>query len=197
MGFERGFDEKIDVIDLIINVLKDHEKRMDELISRLEVTQPPKSSLPFIDYRSTTPPSRANVSVSVTKWRDFREKGSTSSLVSFEIMDKKLHVFALGNGILYNYVEEIPEMEIKYNKLDKKVQIESIDVNTADLMQVALGGKLDCGLELTKREYDVEINDEISMRKIVYTINPETVKEWLAYQLGLNDKDIIQGKIKI
>ena len=196
MGFERGFDEKIDVIDLIINVLKDHEKRMDELISQLEGTQSPQSALPYIDYRSSTP-SRANVSVSVTKWQDFREKGSTSSLVSFEIIDKKFHVFALGNGILYNYVEEIPEMEIKYNKLDKKVQIESIDVSTADLMQVALGGKLDCGLELTKREYDVEINNEISMRKIAYSINPETVKEWLAYQLGLNDKDIIQGKIKI
>ncbi len=27
MGFKSDFDEKIDVIDLIINVLKDHEKK--------------------------------------------------------------------------------------------------------------------------------------------------------------------------
>ena len=39
MGFEKNFDEKIDVIDLIINVLKDHEKKMDELVSRLEEAQ--------------------------------------------------------------------------------------------------------------------------------------------------------------
>jgi len=196
LGFERGFEEKIDVIDLIINVLKDHEKRMDELISRLEGTQSPQSTLPYVDYRSTTP-TRANVIVSLSKWQDFKEKGSVSSLVAFDIIDREFHVFALGNGILYNYVEKIPEMDIKYNKTDKKVQIESIDVSTADLMQVALGGKLDCGLGLTKREYDVEINDEISMRKISYSIDPVTVKEWLAYQLGVNDKDIIQGKIKI
>ena len=31
-----SFDEKVDVIDLIINVLKEHEKTLDELISRLE-----------------------------------------------------------------------------------------------------------------------------------------------------------------
>jgi len=196
LGFERGFDEKIDVIDLIINVLKDHEKKMDELISRLEGTQSPQSTLPYVDYRATTP-TRANVIVSLSKWQDFKEKGSVSSLVAFDIIDKEFHVFALGNGILYNYVEKIPEMEIKYNKIDKKVQIESIDVSTADLMQVALGGILDCGLGLTKREYDVEINDEISLRKISYSIDPVTVKEWLAYQLGVNDKDIIQGKIKI
>ena len=38
MGFKSDFDEKIDVIDLIINVLKDHEKKLDELVSRLENT---------------------------------------------------------------------------------------------------------------------------------------------------------------
>ena len=31
MGIERGFDEKIDVIDLIISVLREHEEKLDEL----------------------------------------------------------------------------------------------------------------------------------------------------------------------
>lgn len=196
MGFERGYDEKIDVIDLIINVLKDHEKRMDELISRLEVNPKTERALPYRDYRKTSP-SRAAVTVELSKWQDFREKGSTASLVTFDIINKKFYVFALGNGILYSYVEEIPEMEIKYNKLEKNVQIESINISTTDLMQVALTGKLECGLGLLKREYDIEINNEISMRKISYSVDPTTVKEWLAYQLGIGEKEIIQGKIKI
>ena len=29
--------EKIDVLDLIINVLKEHEKKLDELIGKLEI----------------------------------------------------------------------------------------------------------------------------------------------------------------
>ena len=35
-GDAMSFDEKVDVIDLIINVLKDHEKTLDELIFKLE-----------------------------------------------------------------------------------------------------------------------------------------------------------------
>lgn len=35
-----GYNEKIDMIDLIINVLKEHEKRLDELIFRLEKLVP-------------------------------------------------------------------------------------------------------------------------------------------------------------
>ena len=31
-----SLSEKIDVLDLVIDVLREHEKRLDELISRLE-----------------------------------------------------------------------------------------------------------------------------------------------------------------
>ena len=33
-------DTKIDVIDLIIQVMQDHEKKLDELIARLEAITP-------------------------------------------------------------------------------------------------------------------------------------------------------------
>ncbi|HUV55131.1 MAG TPA: hypothetical protein VMW03_08000 [Candidatus Krumholzibacteriaceae bacterium] len=33
-----SFTEKIDVLDLIINVIKEHEEKLDELVERLEKT---------------------------------------------------------------------------------------------------------------------------------------------------------------
>jgi len=33
-----GYTEKIDVLDMIIDVLRDHEKTLDQLIARLEDT---------------------------------------------------------------------------------------------------------------------------------------------------------------
>ena len=34
-----SFTEKMDVLDLLISILKDHEQTLDELISRLENTE--------------------------------------------------------------------------------------------------------------------------------------------------------------
>jgi len=31
-----SFTEKMDVLDLLINIIKEHEEKLDELISRLE-----------------------------------------------------------------------------------------------------------------------------------------------------------------
>lgn len=31
-----SFTEKIDVLDLLINIIKEHEEKLDEIISRLE-----------------------------------------------------------------------------------------------------------------------------------------------------------------
>lgn len=34
-----SFTEKMDVLDLLINIIKEHEEKLDELISRLENTE--------------------------------------------------------------------------------------------------------------------------------------------------------------
>jgi len=36
LGYDEEYSEKMGVLDLVINVLKDHEKRLDELLWKLE-----------------------------------------------------------------------------------------------------------------------------------------------------------------
>ena len=36
MNDENRFVQKIDALDLILSILRDHEERLDELVSRLE-----------------------------------------------------------------------------------------------------------------------------------------------------------------
>ena len=54
-----SFTEKIDVLDLLINILKDHEEKLDELITRLET---------LIDAYadSLPPPTLENVNKALT-----------------------------------------------------------------------------------------------------------------------------------
>ena len=35
-----SFTEKVDVLDLLVNILREHEEKLDELVSRLEAVAP-------------------------------------------------------------------------------------------------------------------------------------------------------------
>ena len=39
-----SYTEKIDVLDLLINILQEHEAKLDELVSRLEAVEEPYPS---------------------------------------------------------------------------------------------------------------------------------------------------------
>jgi hypothetical protein len=204
MGFESGFDEKIDVIDLIINVLKDHEKKLDELVARLEEAmvagapaQAPQEREPRQRVkREQEPPEGAAVKATLKKWTEFTERCASADLVVFDVDDGSFKVSAMAGGILYTYEEEIPDMEIRYKKVDEKVHIDSIDISSAGLVPAALRGRLDCGLEFDRKEVEVELPDGSSVYKVVYTIDPGTARSWIAYQLAIDEDSIVQGELR-
>ena len=195
MGMERGYDEKIDVIDLIINVLKDHEKKLDELVSRLEEAQ----ATPAEVKAPREPPKQVGAAITAVlkRWVEFTGRCSGSQLVAFDIADGFFEVSAVAGGVVYVYREEIPRLDLQYTKGDEGVRIESIDISKAGLMPAALRGNLDCGLELEKKEVEVGLPGGSVVHKIIYDIDPSTAKSWLAYQLGVDDSAIIQGNLKV
>lgn len=191
---ERGFDEKIDVIDLIINVLKDHEKTLDELVTRLEETQATS-----VEAKAPQGPQRhvsARVTAVLKKWVEFTQRCSGAQLIAFDIEDEFFEASAVAGGVVYIYREEIPSMDIQYVRGEAGARIESIDISKAGLMTSALRGRLDCGLEFEKKDIDVALQDGRTVHKIVYDIDPGTARSWLAYQLGVDDSSIVHGKLK-
>ena len=197
MGMERGFDEKIDVIDLIISVLREHEGKLDELVSRLEEAQ----SLPVevrAPHEPREPPEQVGAAITaiLKRWADFTGRCSGAKLVAVDVADGFFETSAVAGGVVYVYREEIPSLDIQYTKGEGRVHIESIDISAAGLMPAALRGKLDCGLEFDKRDVEVELPGGSVVHKILYEIDPGTAKGWLAYQLGVDDSDVVQGKLK-
>lgn len=197
MGMERGFDEKIDVIDLIISVLREHEGKLDELVSRLEEAQ-----VTPVQVRSPQeprePPEQVGAAITAVlkSWADFTGRGSGAKLVAVDIADGFFEASAVAGGVVYVYREEIPSLDIQYTKGDDGVRIESIDISKANLMPTALKGRLDCGLEFEKRDVEVELPGGRAVHKILYHIDPGTAKSWLAYQLGVDDSAVVQGRLQ-
>ncbi|UCD44053.1 MAG: hypothetical protein JSV27_07870 [Candidatus Bathyarchaeota archaeon] len=210
MGFESGFDEKIDVIDLIINVLKDHEKKLDELVSRLEnvpVRKTPSSGEPkdetpvkeepILDLRPRAPPRGATVKAALKNWTEFTTRCESAELIAFDVHEGCFKVSAVAEGVLYSYSEKIPDMEILYRRTGEKVSIDSIDISQAELVPTALKGILECGLKLDKKELEHELPDGESVHKVIYNVDPGVAKSWLAYQLAVDDESVLQGELQI
>jgi hypothetical protein len=200
LSFEGDFDEKIDVIDLIINVLKEHEKKLDELVSRLEEAQAtgaparqPKKRKPV----EGPPPAGASVLAVLRRWTEFAERCSGAKLVAFDIEGGYFKVSAVANGVIYTYNEAIPGMEISYRMVEGKAHVDSVDISSAELVPAALRGKMECGLEFKKRDVKVDMPDGSSVHRVVYEIDPGTARSWLAYQLEVEEDSVVQGELKI
>ena len=64
-------------------------------------------------------------------------------------------------------------------------------------MPAALREKLDCGLEFTRRDIETKMDDGRNLHKIIFEIDPGVARSWIAYQLGIDDSDVVQGKIQV
>jgi len=200
MGFKSDFDEKIDVIDLIINVLKDHEKKLDALVSRLENTASLETPGHDPSFRApemeVMPGGKPVASVVLKRWTEFHSKARSSELVAFDSEEGRFTVSALARTVIYTYVESIPSMEIEYSGDEGKSRIDGINISRAELIPAAFKGRLDCGLELKMNKYDVSRPDGGIVHKINYFIDPEIAKQWLAYQLGVGDDRVFEGELR-
>jgi len=189
-----GFDEKVDVIDLIINVLRDHEKTLDNLISKLEGAL---DTSPVGAEAARTVVRKPSVSVLLRRWEDFRERCVGASIVAFDIEDKRFNVSAVKDGILHSYQEAMPDMEIRFREKEEGVVIDGIDLGSVGLVPTVLRGRLECGLEVSVRGSEVDVPDGGAVYKVIYDINADEARSWLAYQLKVERENILQGRVQI
>jgi len=189
-----GFEERVDVIDLIINVLREHEKTLDGLISKLEEAL---EAAPAGGEPAPTRGRKPAVSVLLRRWADFRERCASASLVAFDVDDKRFSVSAVKDDVLHSYEEAMPDMEIRFREQGEGVVIDGVGLGSVGLVPTVLRGRLECGLEVSVRGTQVEVPQGGAVYKVVYDIDADEARNWLAYQLKVDRKDILQGKVQI
>ena len=196
MSFDR--DDKVDIIDLLINLLRDHEKKLDEISYRLEKLvegRQPLDSMEPLELQPARPPQMTTASgivAQMSNWQDFRERGSRSQLVSVNITETQFKVSAYTAGILYSYAEKLPSIQIKRTD-DGGNQMNLADIADA---QVALSGKLLCGLALETRSFESKVEEE-SIRVVSFSVNRAAAKDWIASQLDVDASMVIEGELDI
>lgn len=185
-------DDRVDMLDLLINLLKEHEKKMDELTYRLETlldeSRPP-----------TEPPRRAPEGISgvvarVSSWREFKRQCTGALSVAVEIYERIFKVTALSRNVLFAYEEEIPVLEVTHRDEGRET---TYAVTDASLTLKSLMGTLDCGLELDRRVINSVLPDGGAVQRVVYYLDPGVARSWLADQLALEESSIILGALSL
>lgn len=128
--------DKIDVLDFIIDTLREHEKQLDRLAERLESLvevfdvkvqkkRPVESTTPL----EKTEPEPSSICsplplVECARWSDFREKSREAKVVTFKVNDKRLDVSCVHGDIVYRYtITFIPSSEMLSGWLSENLGI--------------------------------------------------------------------------
>lgn len=101
--------EKMNALDFIINVLREHEKKLDSLASKFEGILSGLSAL--LERRveeHETNVVRAQVSVICDNWSDFKSACSGAEIVAFNQDSHTLCIKAMNENIVYEYREMLP-----------------------------------------------------------------------------------------
>jgi len=123
-------DERVDAIDFIINVLREHEKNLDTLVAKLENMINVEGMA--LSSQGEAKGGRSRVKVAINKWPEFCEKSMEPQVLTFNVLDDKLEVFALKDDVIYVYREKIPNLfigsEIAKSWISKELGIEGASI---------------------------------------------------------------------
>ncbi len=185
-------DDRVDMLDLLINLLKEHEKKMDELAYRLETTLDERRTQTEAPRR--TPDRISGVIARVSSWREFKRQCTGALSAAVEIDERIFKATALTRNILFAYEEEIPVLEVTQRDGGRET---TYAVTDASLTLKSLMGTLDCGLELDRRVIDSALPDGGRVQRVIYYVDPGAAKSWLADQLALEESSIILGALSL
>jgi hypothetical protein len=187
-----SFDERVDAVDLILKVLKEHEKSLDTLVGQLGET-----------LKEPTAPSTVQIQgynrykLVLKRWFEFRDRCLKCEIIAFDIVGDKFCVSAIKNGSFYSYSETVPEVTIKMEKDGDKVLIEGGEFMTHEDPSYVFNGKLQCGLAVNTRKTKVDLPNGDTVHKILYDIDPEEARMWLSDELKTEKKAIVYGGIEL
>lgn len=202
----QGFPEKMDALDLIINALKDHEKRLDEISHQLQnVLQDAVPRTPELEEappRVSTQKTRSLQTrttlprIQCSDWHEFlaQFKHQKATLVTYHIDENSFTVSSMTDDFVLMYTEPLPQKRLQVAEDVTRFSFDKETLDTLDLLEVIINRQLKCGLALAITSQTVFENGQQYVI-LTFTIAPTAVKNFLNKQLGIPKKNIVAGNI--
>ena len=175
--------DKVEVMDFLINVLKDHEKSLDTLITRAEDVIEENQSPHMVAQNS--PPLK----ITLRDWDEFKDRAIEAELVCFDMIDSVFLCNAITNDKVYFFSEKAPEVEVELGK-NQDLVMKGLDLSNLDEGIASLNGRLDIGLELKATKLR-KTDDQKNL--ILHELDSLYTKNWLSKEIGIHRDFIVHG----
>lgn len=171
--------DKVEVMDFLINVLKDHEKSLDFLISRAENVLVEREERLGLNGGSHNSP----IKIVFKDWSEFKRRLENVELVCFDLVEQVFIVSVKTRQKVYEYRERVLHCT---PKIASKHDTSSDSSQRRDSLKI--------GLELICRK---EAGNDENLNKIIYDIEPQYTRRWLSDELGVHQDHIVCGDIEL
>ncbi|OYT48919.1 hypothetical protein B6U79_02550 [Candidatus Bathyarchaeota archaeon ex4484_231] len=188
------FQEKIDVLDIIISILKDHEENLSKIIDRFDSVCEDISAfeekvslldkclerLDGLKIRNVVGAVGTKgplVTVKCKDWLAFKSASQGALLVAFEVVGDRFFFSSVSDLFIFTYSAGLPESTALMNRRVRgwlETHPETPDEETVPSRGFA--------------SKDGEAAYEI-------VVSPKMVKRWLSQELGIPESKIVEGRI--
>jgi len=194
LTYDEEYSEKMNALDLVINVLKDHENRLDELLWKLEsiITSNTKNSETKPQHLET--PKHAEPHMTQCKeWAEFKGKSKGARRAAFRVGAEVLTVDSVTDEGGYRYVETL---QVPSNKLSLRIRgYKNKNMENVESIIGVFKRKLECGLQASVKSLKFRSPNGEEILVLFHYIDPEGVKGWLSKELMVPQKNIAAGKL--
>ncbi len=173
-------------MDFLINVLKDHEKSLDTLITRAEDVIEENQSPLMVSQNS--PPLK----IILRDWEEFKDRAIEAELVCFDMNDSLFLCNAITKNKVYSFSEQAPEVEVEMGE-NQDLVLTGLKISNLKEGTASLNGKLGIGLELKATKIKRSEDPENQKYYVIHELDSLYTKNWLSREIGIHRDFIVHG----
>lgn len=197
---EPGFNEKIDTLDLIINALKDHEKRLDAISERLEnlvkgQSTEARETERAVEQKIDHPTAKKVPLIVCSKWDEFKKVSKDAKIVAYEVEDSFFYAYSMVGEEVFRYSEDLPNRKLKVVEDQSAFRIDKTSLGNIELLQFLITRRLRCGLSLSMKISRTALSEKQFLFELNYDFDDDLVREFLSGELNVSQSSIVEGKI--
>jgi len=199
MPASKEYQEKIDVLDIIISILKDHEESLSKIIDRLDALSSgisefeEKASIldKVIEHLGGNKIKNIIgavgtkghlVTINCKSWQAFKGASQGSLLLAYEIIDDMIMLSSVTDLFVFTFSCDLSEISL-FSNFSNNAMKRWIDRSREFSDRKTLSDNDD---------EDISVDGGVSYKTVV---NTTAIKRWLSTEMGIPEEKIVEGRI--